>query len=343
MNNKSTILIVDDTPENIDILTATLHGVYKTKAALNGKKALEIAQKKPHPDMILLDVMMPDMDGYEVCQKLKENPLTAKIPIIFITAMSDEASEEKGLDLGAVDYILKPISPSITMSRIKTHLALSDQNRALESQVYARTKELDDSRLELVRRLGRAAEYKDNETGLHVLRMSHYARLIAESLVGESNAWTQLLFQAMPMHDIGKIGIPDHILLKEGPLDDDEWALMQQHSQFGSDIIGEHDSPLLQMAYEVALSHHEKWDGSGYPHGIEGEAIPLSARVAAIADVFDALTSERPYKEAWSTEKALGFIKEQSGKQFDPHLVKHFELMESKIIEIKNRFAESKA
>lgn len=340
---KSTILIVDDTPENIDILTDTLHEIYKIKAALNGKKALEIAQKVPHPDMILLDVMMPEMDGYEVCQILKDNPITANIPVIFITAMNDEASEETGLNLGAVDYISKPISPSITKSRIKTHLALSNQNKELERQVHIRTKELQDSRLEIIRRLGRAAEYKDNETGLHIMRMSHYSRLIAESVIGESNEWTQLIFQAVPMHDIGKIGIPDSVLLKPGKLDNDEWELMQKHSQFGSDIIGEHDSELLQMAREVALSHHERWDGTGYPHALEGDAIPLSARVAAIADVFDALTSRRPYKEAWSIDKAIDFIKDNAGKHFDPNLVIHFELVLSKIVKIKEEFEETDA
>jgi putative two-component system response regulator len=340
LEEKSTILVVDDTPENIDILSGILHDTYKVKVALNGQRALAIAQKKPHPDMILLDVMMPEMDGYEVCSILKKNPATANIPVIFITAMNDEQSEEKGLNLGAVDYIFKPISPSITKSRIKTHLALFDQNRELERQVYVRTKELVDSRLEIIKRLGRAAEYKDNETGLHVIRMSYYARLIAESFVGEANKWTELVFHSVPMHDIGKIGIPDKVLLKPGKLDSEEWALMQKHSEFGSDIIGEHDSDLLKMAKEIAHYHHEKWDGSGYPQGLKGEAIPLSARVAAIADVFDALTSERPYKDAWSIDKTISFIKENAGTHFDPELVGHFELVIPRIIEIKDTFCE---
>lgn len=340
-DHKSTILVVDDTPENIDILTSILQDTYKIKAALNGERALQVAKKTPQPDMILLDIMMPEMDGYEVCQRLKSDPLTAKIPIIFITAMSGEENEEKGLEMGAVDYISKPISPSITKARIHTHLALSDQNRELERQVSIRTKELNDTRLEIIRRLGRAAEFKDNETGLHVMRMSHYSRLIAETVFGEINEWTELLYQASTMHDIGKIGIPDHILLKPGKLDPDEWAMMMKHSEFGADIIGTHDSDLLAMAYEIALSHHEKWDGTGYPHGLKGDAIPLSARIVAIADVFDALTSDRPYKNGWSVEDTMKYIDENAGKHFDADLVDSFKLILPKILEIKTQFAET--
>ncbi len=339
-SNKSTILVVDDTPENIDIVTGILHDTYKIKAALNGKKAIEIARKSPHPDMILLDIMMPEMDGYEVCKILKEDPITAKIPIIFVTAMSSEENEEKGLELGAVDYISKPISPSITKARVRTHIALSDQNKELERQVYLRTKELNDTRLEIIRRLGRAAEFKDNETGLHVMRMSHYSRLIAEKVVDDAS-WTELLFQASPMHDIGKIGIPDTILTKDGKLDEDEWKMMTQHPVYGAKIIGTHESGILQMAREVALNHHEKWDGSGYPNGLKGEDIPLSARIVAIADVFDALTTDRPYKKAWSVEEAIEYIYDNSGKHFDPVLVESFKSVVPKILEIKANFAET--
>ncbi len=339
-SNKSTILVVDDTPENIDIVTGILHDTYKIKAALNGKKAIEIARKSPHPDMILLDIMMPEMDGYEVCKILKEDPITAKIPIIFVTAMSSEENEEKGLELGAVDYISKPISPSITKARVRTHIALSDQNKELERQVYLRTKELNDTRLEIIRRLGRAAEFKDNETGLHVMRMSHYSRLIAEKVVDDAS-WTELLFQASPMHDIGKIGIPDTILTKDGKLDEDEWKMMTQHPVYGAKIIGTHESGILQMAREVALNHHEKWDGSGYPSGLKGEDIPLSARIVAIADVFDALTTDRPYKKAWSVEEAIEYIYDNSGKHFDPVLVESFKSVVPKILEIKANFAET--
>ncbi len=340
-NHKNTVLVVDDTAENIDILVEILQGTYKIKVATNGEKALQIAQKSPAPDMILLDIMMPVMDGYEVCRRLKSNPLTAHIPVIFITAMNDVHDEEQGLKLGAVDYITKPIRPSITKARVQTHMALYDQNRDLEKKVFERTKELHDSRLEIIRRLGRAAEFKDNETGLHVMRMSHYSRLIAESLFSGSTEWTELLFQAAPMHDIGKIGIPDSILLKPGKLDEAEWNMMMKHSHFGAEIIGQHDSDLLSMAYEVALHHHEKWDGSGYPKGLSGEDIPLSARIVSIADVFDALTSERPYKKAWSIEQATEHIEKYAGRDFDAELVKHFKMVIPKILEIKAQFAET--
>jgi len=339
MNDKQTILVVDDTPENIDVLSGVLRPAYKVKAALNGEKALSIARGDPRPDMILLDIMMPGMDGYEVCRRLKADPLTAKVPVIFITAKSEVEDERRGFELGAVDYITKPISPPIVQARVRTHLALYDQNRELERKVAERTAELNETRLEVIRRLGRAAEFKDNETGLHVIRMSHYSRLIAEALnVGD--AWTELLFNAAPMHDIGKIGIPDHILLKPGKLDDGEWVIMRKHPEFGAAIIGEHASDLMKLSKEVALTHHEKWDGSGYPKGLAGERIPISGRIVAIADVFDALTSERPYKKAWSVEDALKVIDEGAGKHFDPDLVPLFHDVLPEALRIKEQYAE---
>lgn len=337
---KQTLLIVDDTPGNIDLLSHILNDTYKVKAAVNGEQALKLLRKDSKVDMILLDIMMPGMDGYEVCRRIKKEPMIAHIPVIFVTALNAQEDEKKGLELGAVDYITKPINPAITKARIRTHLALHDQNRELEHKVAARTKELQETRLAIIRQLGRAAEFKDNETGLHIIRMSHYARLIAESVVGEANAWTDLLYQAVPMHDVGKIGIPDHVLLKTGKLDEAEWVLMRQHPIFGGEIIGEHDSKLLRMAREVALYHHEKWDGSGYPFGLRGEAIPLSARIAALADVFDALTTKRPYKEAWSVEEAVALVDESSGSHFDPMVAEHFRKVLPAILEIKLEFAE---
>jgi len=338
---KQTVLIVDDTPANIDVLGAALRDFYRVKAALSGPQALKILDKSAHEiDLVLLDIMMPGMDGYEVCRAIKAHPVANTIPVIFVTALSDQADEQKGLELGAVDYITKPINPAITLSRIRTHLALSDQNRSLEEQIRQRTGELQKSRLAIIRQLGRAAEFKDNETGLHVIRMSHYARLIAESMVGGANDWTDLIFQAAAMHDVGKIGIPDRILLKQGPLDTDEWDRMMKHPEFGAEIIGDHDSRLLQVAREVALSHHEHWDGSGYPLGLSGEQIPLSGRITAVADVFDALTSERPYKKAWDVEKALAVISESAGTHFDPEVVAHFYKVLPQVAEIHRRFAE---
>ncbi len=338
---EQTILVVDDTPANIDLLTDILKDDYRVKAAINGEKALKIVRGEQKPDMILLDIMMPGMDGYEVCRIIKSDPMTRGIPIIFITAMSEEADEEKGLELGAVDFITKPISPAITKARIRTHLALYDQNRELEKKVASRTEELKKTRLEIIQRLGRAAEFKDNETGLHVIRMSHYSRLIAETVMQEANEWTELLFQAAAMHDIGKIGIPDRVLTKPDGLDDTEWELMKQHPLFGAEIIGEHHSELLQMAREIALAHHEKWDGSGYPHRLSGDSIPLSARIAAVADVFDALTTERPYKEAWSVEKAAQYIEENAGTEFDPKVVAAFRSALPHLLKIKQKFVET--
>lgn len=337
--DKQTILVVDDTPENIDVLSGVLRPEYKVKAALYGEYALKIASGAPKPDMILLDIMMPVMDGYEVCRQLKANPATARIPVIFVTSKKQEEDEKKGLNMGAVDYITKPINPSIVLARVHTQLALYDQNRVLEQKVRERTEELQQTRLEIIRRLGLAAEFKDNETGLHVIRMSHYSRLIAE-VVEHGDEWSDLIFNAAPMHDIGKIGIPDKILLKPGKLDNEEWKLMRKHPEFGAAIIGKHSSELMQMSREIALSHHEKWDGSGYPYKLKGKAIPLSGRIVAIADVFDALTTERPYKKAWTVEDAVRLIDENSGSHFDPGLVSLFHVVMSEILDIKKQHAE---
>ncbi|NOI58297.1 response regulator [Vibrio coralliilyticus] len=337
--DKPTILVVDDIPDNIHTLSGILSDEFKIKAATSGAKALKIANSSPRPHLILLDIMMPEMDGYEVCSILKSNPLTSDIPVIFVTAKAEVVDEQKGFEMGAVDYITKPVSPPIVKARVKTHIALYDQNLALSVQVKQRTEQLERSRLEIIQRLGRAAEYKDNETGMHVVRMSHYSRILAEQL-DVSKRWVELVFQASPMHDIGKIGIPDNILGKPGKLDDDEWTVMQKHVNFGADIIGESDSLLLQMAKEIALYHHEKWDGSGYPHGTQGEAIPLSARIVAIADVFDALTSERPYKKAWPVEDAVALLKEGAGAHFDPNLVPIFISQLDEILKIKESFKD---
>ncbi len=320
---QANILVVDDTPENIDVLTGILREHYRVRAALNAEVALKIANGDKKPDLILLDVMMPVQGGYDVCRILKENPATRHIPVIFVTAKSEEADEEEGFALGAVDYITKPVVPALVLARVKTHLALYDQARHLETLVQERTAELNETRLEIIRRLGRAAEFKDNETGMHVIRMSWFAKLIATQM-GLASEWCELLYNAAPMHDIGKIGIPDRILLKPGKLNAAEWAMMKMHADYGADIIGEHPSPLLQLAREIALCHHEKWDGTGYPQGLTGKDIPLSARIVAIADVYDSLTSERPYKKAWSSEEAVQYIRREAGSHFDPAITEKF-------------------
>jgi len=320
---KQIILVIDDTPENIILMKDILSPAYKIKAATSGKKGIDIATNQPRPDLILLDVMMPDMDGYEVCRQLKKNPKTFHIPIIFVTALSQERDERKGFDLGAVDFITKPISAPILEARVRTHIALHNQNVELNRRVEQRTAELNKTRLQIIHRLGRATEFKDNETGLHVIRMSHYARILAEKMRA-GQEWVDLIFNASPMHDIGKIGIPEHILMKPDKLSAEERQIMQKHPEIGASIIGEPDSELLQMCREIALTHHERWDGKGYPYGLKGEQIPLSGRIAAIADVFDALTMLRPYKDPWSVDKTVAYFNQQSGRQFDPELIDLF-------------------
>ncbi len=336
---KQSILVVDDTPENITLLSELLSKDYRIRVATSGEKALKIAYSDEPPDLILLDIMMPGMSGLETCRRLKANPDRRRIPVIFVTAMSSIEDEERGLELGAVDYITKPISPPIVKARVRTHLALYDQSRELERMVRQRTHELLTTRQQIIRRLGRAAEFKDNETGNHVLRMSHYARLIAEAHgLGEETA--NIIFNTAPMHDIGKIGIPDSILLKPGKLDAAEWKVMHQHPIMGAEIIGKHDNELLETARIIALSHHEKWDGSGYPQGLKGEDIPLEGRIVAIADVFDALVSVRPYKKAYPVEESLEMMRSEIGKHFDPKLMAAFEKALPEILRVREIYAD---
>ena len=339
IKDRSTILIVDDQVENIDILRNALKDSYKIIAAIDGQSAIKLASRTV-PDIILLDIMMPGIDGCEICRQLKQGFSTRDIPIIFVTAMSDEQDESKGLAIGAIDYITKPISSMIVKQRIKTHLALHNEHQMLEDQVTERTKQLELSHLDVVYRLGRAAEYKDNETGMHVKRMSQYSHVIALA-AGLSESDANLVLSASPMHDIGKIGIPDNILLKPGKLDADEWHVMQTHVQIGADILANSDSILMSTAAEIALSHHEKWDGSGYPNQLKGESIPLVGRIVAIADVFDALTSSRPYKKTWTVEDAVNLINAEAGKHFDPSLVPLFNDCLAQIIQIKNANEDS--
>lgn len=320
------ILIVDDEPANLKVLRQVLQDLYRLSFARSGEAALELLQKE-EIDLILLDIMMPDMTGFEVCEKVKQNPNTARIPVIFVTALKDTIDEEKGFQLGAVDYITKPIVPAIVRARVKTHLSLVQADALRETQI------------DLIQRLGRAAEYKDNETGMHVQRMSRYSYVLAVAAGIDEMAAHELLLAAQ-MHDLGKIAIPDNILLKPGRLDEGEFKQMKAHAQIGADILSNPRSQLVALARSIAITHHEKWDGSGYPNGLKGYDIPLEGRIAAIADVFDALTSERPYKKAWTVEEAVELLKEQSGKHFDPELVEIFIQELPKILDIKMKFAE---
>ena len=321
------ILAVDDEASNLQLLRQILQDHYRLAYAKDGARALELAAQE-RPDLILLDVMMPGMTGYEVCRALKADPATSAIPVIFVTALTDTSDEVVGFDAGAVDYITKPVSPPIVRARVRTHLSL------------VRIDELRQTRLQIVQRLGLAAEYKDNETGLHVIRMSHYSRLLALA-AGMREADADDLLHAAPMHDVGKIGIPDNILRKPGPLDADEWKVMQSHATIGGDIIGRHTHGMLAMAHDVAMTHHEKWNGGGYPNGLAGEDIPLVGRIVAIADVFDALTSERPYKKAWTVERAVEYLQQQRGEHFDAALVDLFLQQLPAICDIKERWAET--
>jgi len=337
---QAAILVVDDTPSNITVLMEILRDDYRVLAATNGEQALKIARGDPPPDLILLDVMMPDMNGHEVCQRLKAESSTRKIPVIFVTAMNQVEDETQGFALGAVDYITKPVSPPVVKARVKTHLALYDQNRELERMVGERTAELRHTRLEIIKRLGRAGEFRDNETGMHVVRVAHYCRLLGEAArMNEEDL--DLLFNAAPMHDIGKIGIRDNVLLKPGKLSDEEIQIMRRHVPFGAEIIGEHSDGLLSMARIIALTHHEKWDGTGYHQGLQGEAIPLVGRITSIADVFDALTSVRPYKKAWSVQDAVTLIQREAGTSFDPELVTKFVGILPQILAVREKYSDT--
>ncbi|WP_017445622.1 response regulator [Gayadomonas joobiniege] len=326
-SGKEKILIVDDEPANLRVLKNILQGPYQLSFAKNGADALKLI-KKDLPDLILLDIMMPNMSGIEVCKRLKADETTRMIPVIFVSALGEEEDEATGFAVGAVDYISKPVSPTLVRARVKNHLSLVN------------AAELKRTRMQVIQVLGRAAEYKDNETGMHVIRMSHYSKILAIAYGFTEQAAEQLM-HAAPMHDIGKIGIPDSIMQKPGRLTDEEFKIMQQHPEIGAEILGDCDSDLLRLARTIALTHHEKWDGSGYPNRLAGEAIPIEGRIVALADVFDALTSKRPYKDAWSVEKTMALIHEQKGLHFDPELVDLLTENLDKILAIKAQWQES--
>ncbi|MEI6207786.1 MAG: response regulator [Desulfuromonadales bacterium] len=336
----ATVLVVDDTPQNISLLNSVLMEEYTVKAATSGKQGIEICNSMP-VDIVLLDVMMPEMDGFETCRQLKNNPLTQNIPTIFVTAKGEIEDETMGFACGAVDYITKPIRAAIVKSRVRTHLALYDQSRILESLVRQRTSELKNTYLEVLRRLGIAGEFRDNETGLHVARVCNYSRIIALAF-GLPESEAEQLYHAAALHDAGKIGIPDSILFKPGKLDEEEWQVIRTHCDIGQKIIGNHpNNDLLKSAATIALTHHEQWNGSGYPQGLKRTEIPLAGRIVAIADVFDALTSERPYKKAWPVSDAVNEIVRSSGKHFDPQIIDSFLLNIPELTSVLQQFAET--
>ncbi len=340
----STILLIDDVAENLEILSELLSAEHQVLAATSGLEGLRVANGQPKPDLILLDIMMPSMDGYAVLAALRGDPATRDIPVIFLTALADSVAEEHGLFLGAADYIAKPINAAVALARVRVQLEakqarewMSNQNAVLEAEVARRMAENDLTQKVSIRALAHLAEARDPETGNHILRTQEYVRRMAVGLRHHprfaatlSDQYIELLARSAPLHDIGKVGIPDHILLKPGKLTSEEWSIMRTHAKLGSDAIEkaeldiETPLPFLSAAKEIAHWHHEKWDGSGYPDGLMGDQIPISARLMAMADVFDALISVRVYKSAMSHDEARAIIAEGRGKHFDPDVTDAF-------------------
>jgi putative two-component system response regulator len=339
-----TILIVDDNPENLSVLGELLHRRYRVRAANSGERALQLAAQAPAPDLILLDVMMPLMSGYEVLERLRSEPTTRDIPVIFTTAMSADEDEQLGLSLGAVDYITKPLRPAIVLARVHTHLELKQardrlqrNNTSLENEVTRRAGESRAIQDVALRALTRLAETRDNETGNHLLRTQRYVECLAR-LARTNERFAPhlrdreiaLIAKSAPLHDIGKVGIPDAVLLKPGRLTPDEWAVMKTHTRLGAEAISravqDTHQPMAFLAYarQIALHHHERWDGYGYPHGLRGEQIPVVSRIVTVADVFDALTSDRPYRPAFTPDEAVATMVAERGRQFDPEVLDAF-------------------
>ncbi len=357
---KPAVLLVDDVPDNLSLLGTLLKDDCTVKVATNGEKALRIARSETPPDLILLDIMMPGMDGYEVCARLKEDAATRDIPVIFLTARTDVDDEQRGLELGAVDYITKPISPPIVKARARTHLMLKaaadflrDKNAFLEQEVNRRTSEVRALQEVVILALASLAETRDNDTGNHLFRTQHYVRALAVNLKTHprfagylNDVSIDMLFRSAPLHDIGKVGIPDRILLKPGLLDPEEYEIMKTHTLVGRDAIQNAERALgstvdfLRTAKEIALSHQEKWDGGGYPEQLSGDGIPVSARLMAVADVYDALISRRVYRREQPHEAVVRMIRERSGSHFDPDIVDAFLQLQGDFRTIALRYAD---
>lgn len=353
------ILVVDDEKFYIDVLVNLLQDDYRISIAKTGEAALKRAFNSTPPDLILLDVLMPGIDGYEVCRQLKANEKTADIPIIFLTVKSEVDDEMRGFELGAVDYIAKPMSPPIVLTRVKNHLMLTkarrlleDQKNMLRQQVQEQTKQISRTQDVAIFCMASLAETRDNETGNHIRRTQHYIRLLCNFLKTKPNFTNylddktiEILFKSAPLHDIGKVGVPDRILLKPGPLTAEEWIYMKKHTTIGCEALLSAEKELgstsfLGIAKEIALTHHEKWDGSGYPGGLKGEEIPLSGRLMALADVYDALITKRVYKEAFSHEKSVELIIREKGTHFDPAVVEAFEQLKDEFKLVADTFKD---
>jgi putative two-component system response regulator len=357
----ATLLIADDEPANLALLTRILKPYYRVRVANSGEAALRVARSQEPPDLILLDVMMPDLDGYQVIERLRQSPRTLSIPVIFVSALADDLNEERGLLLGAVDYIVKPVKPAIVLARVSTQIELKrardqlqSQNATLETEVAARMRENNLIQLVSIRALAHLAETRDPETGNHILRTQAYVQALAERLRQHprfahclSAANIDRLVKSAPLHDIGKVGIPDQILLKPGPLSPQERTVIETHTLLGARAIERAEAdvqesiPFLNLAKEIARWHHERWDGTGYPDRLAGESIPIGARLMALADVFDALISPRVYKAPMPILEARAIILAERGRQFDPDVVGVFEQGFEDFVRIAGRYADS--
>ena len=363
-----TILLIDDDPAVLETLNECLRPHYQTRIGTRGQKALELARMHPQPDLILLDIELPDIKGYAVCAALKQDPLTAAIPVMFLSSHTDVGDITHGLELGAVDYVTKPLVPPILLARVQTHLRLreardwlQDQNAHLEGLVRKRTRDLEARTLELehsqdltIFALGSIAETRDNETGNHIYRTSAYVEVMARRLATQA-PWSdtmaaqdwEMIWKSAPLHDIGKVGIPDHILMKPGKLTPEEFEVMKRHPVLGRDAIRsaeirvKSEGSFLRVASEIAYGHHERWDGKGYPQGIAGTEIPLSARLMALADVYDALISKRVYKPAMPHAEAVAIIREGRGSHFDPDVLDVFLHQTDRFHDIASRFSDN--
>ncbi len=359
--SKPTVLVIDDAPDNLTLMSGLLKDSYKVKVANHGELGLKVALAAPPPDLILLDIMMPDLDGYEVCRRLKSNPASRAIPVIFLSAKTDVQDEEKGLLLGAVDYISKPISPSLMLARVATQIALHAKTESLRVDSTVRDPEqarqiadLSAAQDVTILAMTSLAETRDSDTGNHIRRIQHYVQALAQSLKDHPRFADQLgpqaislLFKSAPLHDIGKFGIPDRILLKPSSLSPEEFEIMKTHTTLGFEAIEQAEkalglqAPLLRTAKEIVLSHQEKWDGSGYPQGLKGDEIPMSARLMAVADVYDALISQRVYKAALPHDRAVQIVFQGRGTHFDPDMVDAFIGIQDEFMAIAQRFANS--
>ena len=348
-NKRQRILIVDDTPSNIHVLMETLKDEYAIIVATTGPKALTLASGPTPPDLILLDVMMEGMDGYEVCRRLKSDVRTAPIPVIFVTTLSQTEDETMGLELGAVDYITKPINPAIVRARVRNHLELKAHRDNLEQLVAKQVQSISSSRLSTIFALSKLAESRDDDTGQHLERTQIYCEMVARRLM-EKQAFPDLvderfietIYWASPLHDVGKVAVPDQVLCKQGKLTDEEFEIMKQHTLRGSETLrlvteSYPDNDFIKMGLAIARSHHEKWNGTGYPDQLRGEDIPLAARIMAVADVYDALTSKRCYKKAMTHQQAADIIGSDSGTHFDPRVVEAFQEIAGEVDMVRAR------